>query len=218
MQTVEHVLSALAGLGVTDAILGLSGPEIPIGDGSANEITQALMAAGFTDLCGVGFPAPRPIEIRQPILVQEGQASILAEPLVGAPDGVVCVMVYELDYGGAGPIPVQSASLTVVAGQGVPGYASEVATARTFCLVEEAQAMRKMGLFTKFEPKDLLVIGADGPIDNSYRFPNEPARHKLLDLLGDLSLAGRPIHGRITATRSGHSLNHQMARALAALA
>jgi UDP-3-O-acyl-N-acetylglucosamine deacetylase len=74
-----------------------------------------------------------------------------------------------------------------------------------------------MGLFTQFTPRDLLVIGAEGPIDNTFRFANEPAMHKLLDMVGDLSLAGRPIIGRVVATRSGHALNHEMARALAAL-
>jgi UDP-3-O-acyl-N-acetylglucosamine deacetylase len=61
------------------------------------------------------------------------------------------------------------------------------------------------------------VIGAGGPIENAYRFENEPARHKLLDLIGDLALAGRPLHGEVTATRAGHAMNHEMARALAAL-
>ena len=74
------------------------------------------------------------------------------------------------------------------------------------------------GLFKAFSPRDLIVFGAQGPIDNTLRFPNEPSRHKLLDLIGDLSLAGRPIQARITATRSGHTLNHEMARHLAALA
>jgi len=63
----------------------------------------------------------------------------------------------------------------------------------------------------------VLVIGEHGPIDNAYRFDNEPARHKLLDLLGDLALAARPIRASITATRTGHAHNHAMARALAAL-
>jgi UDP-3-O-acyl-N-acetylglucosamine deacetylase len=79
--------------------------------------------------------------------------------------------------------------------------------------------MRKMGLFAHLTPAQMLVIGPDGPVENAYRFSDEPARHKVLDMLGDLALAGagRPIHGRVTAWRSGHALNHAMARRLAEL-
>jgi UDP-3-O-acyl-N-acetylglucosamine deacetylase len=96
-------------------------------------------------------------------------------------------------------------------------YIGQVAPARTFSTLAEAQAMRQMGMFAQFTPKDLLVIGPDGPVDNALRYPDEPARHKVLDMVGDLSLCGRAIIGRVVATRSGHWLNHEMARALASL-
>jgi UDP-3-O-acyl-N-acetylglucosamine deacetylase len=74
--------------------------------------------------------------------------------------------------------------------------------------------MRSAGLFAHLSARDMLVIGPGGPIDNTLRFPNEPARHKLLDLIGDLALVGRPVLADITASRSGHALNAAMARAL----
>jgi len=78
--------------------------------------------------------------------------------------------------------------------------------------------MQKAGLFRHLTVRDMLVVGPDGPIENTYRFPDEPARHKLLDLIGDLALVGHPIGGSVVATRSGHALNHEMARLLAAMA
>ncbi|MGE3108316.1 MAG: UDP-3-O-acyl-N-acetylglucosamine deacetylase [Phycisphaerales bacterium] len=211
--TVEHVLSALAGLGITDALLELSGPEVPIGDGSATPFVDAILAAGIVTIAEVPFESAC-ITIRAPIEVSDGTGTIRAEHS----DTPGCEMIYELDYGPAAPIPAQRASAQIEPAGGIANYRSALARARTFCLLEEAVAMRKMGLFQGFEPRDLLVIGPDGPVDNSYRYDNEPARHKLLDLVGDLSLAGRPVQGRMIATRSGHALNHQMARALASLA
>lgn len=215
IHTVEHVLSALAGLGITDALLELSGPEVPIGDGSATLFVEAIRSVGVRELDPATLPARVPIVITQPLVVSDkgGEISALPSDMPG------CEMVYELDYGDAAPIARQSASLLIAPPPDgtVFGYGTEIAAARTFCLQEEAIAMRKMGMFQSFEPKDLLVIGPNGPIDNTFRFPNEPARHKLLDMLGDLSLAGRPIQGRLVAKRSGHALNHQMAAALAAL-
>ena len=75
--------------------------------------------------------------------------------------------------------------------------------------------MQARGLGKHLSPKDLLVIAPDGPIDNAFRFPDECARHKVLDLIGDLYLVGRPIRGRLIAHKSGHELNHQLARKLA---
>lgn len=215
VQTVEHLLSALAGMGITDAFLFIDGPEIPIGDGSAVPFVALIKQAGTcpTRIDVTKAASPTPARIVESIHIQEGDAVIEAFP--SSEPGLS--LTYELDYGPGAPIPAQSASLRCLPGIGVADYAEQISTARTFCLLDEAVALRKMGLFTSFEPKDLLVIGPDGPIENSYRFPNEPARHKLLDLLGDLSLAGRPVQGGIIARRAGHALNHQMARALAAL-
>src|SRR5690606_28612812 len=89
-------------------------------------------------------------------------------------------------------------------------YMKEIAPARTFSLLPEAKALWDRGLCRHLSPRDVLVIGDDGPIENEFRFENEPVRHKLLDLVGDLYLLGRPIQGRIVAYRSGHELNHRL--------
>jgi UDP-3-O-acyl N-acetylglucosamine deacetylase len=217
VHTVEHILSALAAMGVTDALLDLHGPEVPIGDGSAALFTDAIAEAGVRELPAMPGTAPAPIRVRERIEVADRSAMIEVLPPVGPGD---CLeLEYRLDYGASSPIPAQRAvcRLTHTAGADAAGYRREVAPARTFCLLEEAQAMQKMGLFRHLSPSDMLVIGEDGrPIDNELRFADEPARHKLLDLIGDLALAGRPIIGRVIASRSGHALNHEAARRLLA--
>ena len=213
VETVEHILSALSGLGVTDAVISVEGPEIPIGDGSALPFVQALAGGGIET---IGTGGIDPIRITHPLTVSEKGAQIEVFP---AQPGVTgCEYIYRLDYGPGSPIPAQEASFFAPSGGDAAAYIDRVAPARTFSTLAEAQALRQMGLFTQFTPRDLLVIGPDGPVDNSLRFSNEPAMHKLLDMVGDLSLAARPITGRVVATRSGHALNHEMARALAALA
>ncbi len=216
IHTVEHILSALAGLGITDALLDLQGQEVPIGDGSAAPFVQALRDAG---VCRVASdaPEPEPIIIREPITVTDDRGEGRIEALPPLPGEHALDLSYDLDYGPTSPLPAQRATLRLDAAGGADTYAAQIAPARTFCLAEEAQAMRKMGFFKHLEPRDMLVIGEDGqPIDNALHFPDEPARHKLLDLLGDLALTGRPIVGRIAASRSGHALNHEMARKLLA--
>ncbi len=202
--TVEHLLSVLAGLGVSAAAIEIQGPELPIGDGSAKALTAAILEAGLVNLEDQTASPPGPS----------------AEFTVGDPDGPSIKVtpasspsfVYHLDYGPESPIPAQQAEW-----DGSPeSYAREVAPARTYCLDYEAQAMHDAGLFKSFTPRDLLVIGENGPIDNAYRFDNEPARHKLLDLIGDAALAGLPpAPVRIEAFGSGHALNHELARRLA---
>jgi UDP-3-O-acyl N-acetylglucosamine deacetylase len=205
--TLEHILSALAGLAIDDALIELRGPEVPIGDGSAVMFVEAIQAAGVREQAG----RREPIRLEREVMVESGAGRIVARPRER--DGAS--YRYELDYGPASPIPAQSAAIEL--GGGTANYAGAVAPARTFCLQAEAEHMRAMGLFKDLSPRDLLVIGERGPIDNAYRFDNEPARHKLLDLIGDMALVGRPIQAEIVATRAGHALNHAMARELARL-
>jgi len=214
VQTVEHIMSALAGLGITDAIVEVDGPELPIADGSALPFVEAIVAAGIMNL---GGGVVEPIVIREPIEIIDPRG-VAAGRIVAEPgDATGLELIYHLDYGSAAPLPAQTARF--VSTPGSDAYAAAVAPARTFSTLDEAQAMRKMGLFGHLTATEMLVIGPDGPVENAYRFSDEPARHKLLDMLGDLALAGggvgRPIRGRITAWRSGHALNHAMARRLA---
>ena len=201
VHTVEHILAALAGLGITDAAAVIEGDEVPIGDGSSLLFAEPILDAGVRRLGGE--PA-EPIRVREMIRVERGDASITIEPC----DRVE--LVYRLDYGAGSPIPPGEA-----AWDGTPDtFARTIAPARTFCLQAEAEAMHAMGLFEHLTPRDMLVFGADGPIENELRFPDEPTRHKLLDLIGDLALAGRPILGRVVAEKSGHALTHEAVRRL----
>lgn len=203
VHTVEHLLAALAGLGVTDALVRIEGGEIPIGDGSAGLFTQPMFGAGFQEL----DDGIEPVVVSEPIVVEQGGASVRIEPA----DAVS--FEYRLDYGPGAPIPAGTATW-----DGSPGsFATDIAPARTFCLQQEAEALHAMGLFTSLTPRDMLVFGGAGPIDNELRFPDEPARHKLLDMVGDLALVGRPIRARIIGERSGHALNREAARRVAAL-
>ncbi len=210
VQTVEHVMSALAGMGVTDAMVEVSGPEIPIGDGSATPFVEMIASAGVVTAGATSRPTARVVES---IVIEDGTTRIEAHPTERA--GLE--LTYRLEYPAGSPIAAQEASVFVPLGMPAEGYAEGVAPARTFCLRQEAEAMRAMGMFKHLSAREMLVIGEDGPIENEYRFADEPARHKLLDLLGDLALCGRPVVGRVVATRTGHSHNHAMAAKLAGL-
>jgi UDP-3-O-[3-hydroxymyristoyl] N-acetylglucosamine deacetylase len=201
--TVEHALSALAGLGITDVTIEVEGPELPIGDGSAALFTSALWGAGLR-YTGADI---EPVRVsREVVITGDKGARITARPRANPG----CSYTYELDYGPGGAIPQQTATFDT----GRDSYIAAIAPARTFCTEGESRVMKEAGLFAGLTPRDLLVIGAGGPIDNAYRFDNEPARHKVLDLVGDLALCGRPIQAEIVACRSGHAMNQQMARAL----
>ncbi len=216
IETVEHVLSALAGLGIDNALIEVSGPEVPMGDGSALPFVEAICRVGITDQA-----VPRALlRVPQALSVQEGAATIHYSPPAPATSSGTgqLELTYVLDYDGTpgppGALLRQSFTCNVDARK----YIEEIAPARTFSTKAEAEAAARAGLFSHVSPRDMLVIGPEGPVDNTLRFPDEPARHKLLDLLGDLLLAGGPIEGRIVAVRSGHALNQSMARAIAAAA
>lgn len=217
VQTVEHLLSAMTGVGITDALVLVSGPEVPLGDGSAAPFVDALLGAGIVPAerdPGVTHAPLIPIIVQQAIELVEGDARITALPT----EGPYLDMTYDLDYGAGAPMPPQSAYYRHDYTSTDPaGYRRDIAPARTFCTETEAAQLRAAGLFAHLKAGDVVVLGAEGPIGGTLRFSNEPARHKLLDVLGDLSLAGRPIFGRINAARSGHALNHRMAMVLGSL-
>jgi UDP-3-O-[3-hydroxymyristoyl] N-acetylglucosamine deacetylase/3-hydroxyacyl-[acyl-carrier-protein] dehydratase len=147
------------------------------------------------------------INITEPICLQDGEAMIAAFP--SNQKGLH--IVYDLDYGeSTSRIARQTQGWDSESGS----YITDIAPARTFSLEEEAQALQSQGMCTHLTPSDILVIGKKGPIDNSYRFDNEPVRHKILDIVGDLYLAGGFIQGRIVASRSGHSLNRRLCKAI----
>lgn len=233
VQTVEHILSALVGLGITDALVDVEGPEIPIGDGSALPFVEAVLGMGVREVGGSGG-CGEPLVMGSVVRVEgPGWWAEARPPEARQPAG--CRYEYHLDYSSypvpqlaavaQRRIPAQEAAIEVpVTGsaESRDRYAEEVAPARTFCLVEEAQMLRQQGLFGHVTPREMLVIGDAGPMENAWRFASaggsdEPARHKLLDLIGDLALVGRPLVGRIVAHRTGHAQNQELARRLLGL-
>ena len=203
VETIEHLMSALSGLGIDNATIRIDGPEVPCGDGSALPFTEQILKVGTVEQ---DLPR-RFISVTEPICLQDGNAMIAAFP--SHQKGLH--VVYDLDYEKEGSrIARQTQGWNSETGS----YSTDVAPARTFSLQEEAQALQSQGLCTHLTPADMLVIGEDGPIDNEYRFDNEPARHKILDIVGDLYLAGAFIQGRIVASRSGHALNRKLCKAI----
>ncbi|MSR17669.1 MAG: UDP-3-O-[3-hydroxymyristoyl] N-acetylglucosamine deacetylase [Phycisphaerales bacterium] len=200
IDTIEHCMSALSGMGIDNAIIRLRGPELPCGDGSAQPFTDAIVEVGTSPQ-----DAERKVfRLREPIVIQEEDSMIAAFPHEG--EGMH--VVFDLDYReNDHRIGKQTWSFEL----GKSDYLTEVAPARTYSLREEAEALWNAGLCRHLTPREVLVIGEDGPIDNQYRFDNEPVRHKVLDVIGDLYLTGCFIQCRVLAHRSGHGLNRRMA-------
>ena len=204
VEMVEHIAASLAGMGVDNCEVRVSSTEMPGMDGSALDFVAAIQEAG---LLTQEVPR-RPLPIRESIRLGDEQAWIAAEP---ANDGKL-TLTYQLDYGEGNAIGKQSLTLAI----SPEVFRVELAPARTFLFEYEAEAMRSQGLGARVTTKDLLIFNDQGPIDNPLRFPDECVRHKMLDLVGDLALAGRPVVGRITAYRTGHQLNAELARQILA--
>jgi UDP-3-O-[3-hydroxymyristoyl] N-acetylglucosamine deacetylase len=199
------VMSALAGLEIDCCVVRVHGEELPGLDGSALAFVEAIEAAGGVDL---GSPVD-PLVVSETVRVGGDDAWIEASP----PEFAGLSVEYELDYG-PGPIGRQTWS-----GRLDPGsYREGLAAARTFLPAADAERLRAQGRGLSATTGDLLVFGPDGPIGNTLRWPDECVRHKVLDLVGDLALAGRPIHAHVRAFRTGHRHNGELAARLAAAA
>lgn len=202
VEMIEHVMAALAGLRIDNCVVEIDAAETPGCDGSSRAFVEALSEAGTA---AQGRPRDR-LVISEPVTVHEGGATITAHP--GEPDSLA--LTYHLDYGARTPIGRQSLSCTLTPGS----FRDELAASRTFILAEEAEGLRRAGLGNRITEADLLVFGPDGPIGNPLRFPDECVRHKVLDMVGDLALAGRDLAGHVVAHRSGHALNAALVRKL----
>jgi len=196
VETIEHCMSALSGLGIDNAVVELTGPELPCGDGSSNLFVDPILEAGIEQQ-----DLPRRVfKLIEPIVLEEDGKMLAAIPCEDPGTRII----FDLDYGAdSDRIPRQTVSFNPSS----ENYATEIAPARTYSLKEEAEALWERGMCRHLTPKEVLVIGEDGPIDNQFRFDDEPVRHKVLDVIGDLYLVGRPVQCRILAYRSGHTLN-----------
>jgi UDP-3-O-acyl N-acetylglucosamine deacetylase len=208
---VEHVLASLAGLRIDNCFVELDAPEPPGLDGSSRQFVDMLQEAGSCVL-----PARRAVwTVAEPVVVRQGGATLCLHPLDTTnspldPSGEGLRVSYFLDYGPSSPIQRQLHSQTVTPA----GFSNNLASCRTFLLEEEANAFREQGLGARTKFSDLLVFGPGGPIHNKLRCADEPARHKVLDIVGDLSLLGQDLRGHVVAYRSGHPLNIELVRVL----
>jgi UDP-3-O-acyl-N-acetylglucosamine deacetylase len=193
-------MAALFGLGVDNCRVEVDTVEMPAGDGSATAYVAALRDAGIREQ----EAARRPLWIDRPYCVAREDALLCA-----APHEEALVVTYVLDYGEA-YFGSQSATVTVDEAT----FIREIAPARTYCLRPEIDLFRKLGLGGGASEANTVVVEPDGSLPDDARFPDECARHKILDLLGDLYLAGRLASGRLMGYKSGHALNARMAQAL----
>ena len=203
IEMIEHTLAALAGLEIDNCIVEVDGPELPGLDGSSAPTVNALLQAGLVEQAASTCRKP----ILEAFEVRDEQGGVIsAEP---SPDCNTLEITYLLDH----PKPIigrQSASLQVTP----EAFVDEIAPARTFVLSNEVDALLAAGYGQRLTHRDLCVFDDNGLIDNVIRYTNEPARHKLLDCIGDFALAGLSISGRVIASKSGHALNHRFVREL----
>ena len=199
VHTPEHLLSALLGLGVDNALVCLDAAEVPILDGSARPFAAAIVADGVEEQS----VERHEIVVRRPFTFDDPQSGsrLSFEPYDGFAIDVT------IDYSAKSKvIGIQEARYGASA-----DYARDIAPCRTFCLLKEVLPLRMLGLIRGGTLENALVArNTRGYVGHpELLFENEPARHKLLDLMGDLSLAGKPIRGRISAHKPGHRVNTQ---------
>ncbi|MEP0843334.1 MAG: UDP-3-O-[3-hydroxymyristoyl] N-acetylglucosamine deacetylase [Phycisphaerae bacterium] len=208
IETIEHCMSALAGMGVDNAFVSLNGNEVPAMDGSSLAFVEKLKESGI-----VALDKPRQVfRVPETVRVADGPSYVMAAP-PASEDEELLEIIYDLDYGDKGRIGEQIFKLRLSR----EAFEEQIASARTFVLKEEADQFRAGGLGLHLTYQDILVFGEDGPIDNTLRYPDECVRHKILDLIGDLYLFGGFIVGQVFARRSGHALNHELVRRLCEL-
>lgn len=204
VDTVEHCLSAVAAHAIDNLIIDLDGPEVPALDGSAAPFFEALAKAGIEQQDA----ERRRLVVKTPVVIREDDAMVAALPS----ETPGTQFVYELDYSGVSSVIGRQLKAFDPTRD---NYLEEIAPSRTFSLEAEAMAAQKAGLFPHLTVDTALVIGDDGPLGKTeFRFADEPVRHKMLDLIGDLYLLGAPIQGRIVAYKSGHPMNHRLVREL----
>jgi UDP-3-O-[3-hydroxymyristoyl] N-acetylglucosamine deacetylase len=200
LATIEHLMAALCGVGIDNALIEVAGPEVPVMDGSAAPFVFLIECAGI-----VQQDAPRRyIEVLKPIDVDGGTKTASLSP------DTVFSLDFEIDFDSAA-IGNQEMSVQLINGT----FKGEISRARTFGFAQEVDQMRKMGLALGGSLDNAVVVG-DGIVLNEegLRYRDEFVRHKILDSIGDLYLAGAPLHARFSGFRSGHALNHDLLRAL----
>jgi len=196
VSVVEHVLAALAGLGIDNAQIELSGKEPPVLDGSALPYVELLKKAGVVELKEEKKVAALTKEVK----VEKDKASIVAKPYDG----------FKVDFMVDFPnVAIEPQSFVFEEKQG--SFIKEIAGARTYGFVEEIERLKSQGLAKGASTDNALALSKNGFV-NPPRWKNEPVRHKILDLIGDISLLGAKLKAEIIARKSGHELNIELAK------
>jgi UDP-3-O-[3-hydroxymyristoyl] N-acetylglucosamine deacetylase len=198
--TIEHLMAAFAGLGVDNAIVEINGDEVPVMDGSAAPFVFLIECAGLLTQA-----APRrALQVVKPVAVTEGDRRVAVAP--AAEFSLDCRIAYPHPMIGEQRYRYRATSGT---------FKTALSRARTFCLEEDVVRMREAGLAKGGSLENAVVIGQSRVLnDGGLRYDNECVRHKALDCLGDLHLAGMPILGAVESVRAGHALNHRLLGAL----
>ncbi len=200
--TVEHLLSAMAGLGIDNAVIEVEGPEVPIMDGSSAPFVFLIQCAGIREQA-----APKKVlRILRKVEVQDGDKRCSLHPAAGFK------VSYLLDY----DHPLLRSRKTEIDFSS-QAYTREVARARTFGFLHEIEALQKAGLALGGSLENAIVLDAFRVVnEGGLRYEDECVRHKILDTVGDLALAGYPVVGAFEGERTGHDMNHRLVRALLA--
>ncbi|MCI2398153.1 UDP-3-O-acyl-N-acetylglucosamine deacetylase [Aliiroseovarius subalbicans] len=200
LSTVEHIMAALAGCGIRNVLIDVDGPEVPILDGSSARFVAKIVQAGTRRQTGTA----RLLRIVKPVRVEQGDAWAQLEPADGFEIG------FHIDFDDAA---IGKQALTLDLSNGA--FVRELSDSRTFCRQSDVNAMRDAGLALGGTLENAVVVDGDKVLSpGGLRHVDEPVRHKMLDALGDLYMAGAPILGRYTGHKAGHTLTNKLLRAV----
>lgn len=200
LSTIEHITAALAGCGIHNALIDVDGPEVPILDGSAVPFVRAFLEVGLVEQ----MEPVRAIKILRPVEVRDGEAVARLEP------SSKFEMDFTIDFADAA-IGHQEKHLNLSNG----AFVRELSDSRTFCRQADVDFMKANGLALGGTLENAVVVEGDRILSpGGLRHSDEPVRHKMLDALGDLSLAGGPIIGRYVGVRAGHAMTNRLLRTL----
>jgi UDP-3-O-[3-hydroxymyristoyl] N-acetylglucosamine deacetylase len=201
IETVEHLLAALAALGVDNAIVELDAPEVPIMDGSAAPFIYLIHEAGIRSLARQRSY----MKLTRPVAVESDGRQVAAYPSDSLRVSYTISFDHPLLRHQQRSFEIEEAS-----------FIEEIAPARTFGFLKDVEQMRQAGLALGGSLDNAVVLSEAGVLNNRLRFSDEFVRHKILDILGDLSLLGRPLLAHIVAVRAGHNLHSQLVRQILA--
>lgn len=192
VHTVEHVLAAVVGLGIDNLDIELDANETPVGDGSAMPFMSALKKVEIVEQdCERKY-----IKVEEPVYYRQGDVTLSVLPA----DELRVTMTIAYDHVAIG---TQYASFTITP----ESFEKEIASARTFCFLRDVKMLQDQGLIRGGTLENAVVIGDESILNDDLRYPDEFVRHKVLDLLGDLFLLGRPIKGHVIGVKSGHAMH-----------